>query len=119
MKLLLDEHISPSVVEAVKRLNPLADIRHMTALASRGLPDPDLLRLARAEDVVLVTFDTNTMPRHIRDFIERGENFGGVILVSTKTIAHEDVGRLARALVHLETVAGAERWSNRVQFLKG
>jgi predicted nuclease of predicted toxin-antitoxin system len=118
MKLLLDENISPAVVEAVKRFDASIDIRHMHTLTPRATPDPDLLRVAHAAGYVLVSYDTKTLPSHVRDFLERAEPFSGVILVNSRTIAHQDIGGLARALVRLVNESGEQSWTNCTHFLR-
>ncbi len=44
-----------------------------------GVPDPEVLALAAAQDRILVSHDFQTMPRHFGDFLRAGNSSPGVL----------------------------------------
>jgi predicted nuclease of predicted toxin-antitoxin system len=120
MKLLLDEHLSPKVVEIVLALSPGLDIesiRHWKGGQFTNRPDEQILRAAAGEGRVLVTFDVRTIPPILAEFGVAGEDHGGVIFVSAKSIPQNDFARLARAIVQIVEQQGDADWTNRLIFL--
>lgn len=51
-----------------------------TAVCLEGLPDSEVLRVAAADGLVLVSQDRDTMPGHFRDFTRHTESPGVVLL---------------------------------------
>lgn len=120
MKLLLEEHLSPKLVEVVRSLAPLLDIVSIHQWQDgqfTNQPDERILRSAAAEGRVLVTFDVCTIPAILSDFAVCGENHAGVIFISAKSFASNDFKSLARAIAERAERAGDEDWRNRVEFL--
>ena len=121
MKILLDEHISPAVVPEVKRLAPGAEIVSILEWKSgqfRNCPDEAILREARREGYVLLTFDVNTIPPVLSEFAVAGETHAGVVFVSSKSFAQNDIGALARSIARMIERHGASPWENRSGFLE-
>jgi hypothetical protein len=120
MKLLLDEHVSPAVAKIVRKISPdieIVSIHHWRDGQFINQPDERILRAAAIEGLVLVSFDVNTIPPVISEFANSGESHAGVIFVSIRTFAQNDVKGLARALVELVSRHGGDSWANRVDFL--
>lgn len=120
MKLLLDEHVSPAVAKIVGNISPdieIVSIHDWRNGQFINQPDERILRAAAIEGFVLVSFDVNTIPPVISEFAISGESHAGVIFVSIRTFAQNDVKGLARALVELVFRHGRESWVNRVDFL--
>ena len=85
LRLLLDHHISPAVRPAARRMQPDIVVEHVRDRHWQALPDPELLRLARAEGLTLVTYDQVTIPDFLRQFAQDEEDHAGVIFVDTLT----------------------------------
>jgi hypothetical protein len=117
LRLLLDQHMSPGVITAARRLESSILLEHVQDREWQALPDPQLLRLARAEEVTLVTYDQASIPDFLRQFAEEEEGHAGVIFVDTLTIRPSDIGGLARALVRLWSREKAAAWLNRTYYL--
>lgn len=120
MKLLLDEHLSPQLVEVVRSLAPALDIvsiHHWQEGQFTNQPDERILRAAAAQDRVLVTFDLRTIPAILAEFVVCGECHGGVLFISANSFASNDSKSLARALVNRAQRTPNEDWRNRVVFL--
>jgi hypothetical protein len=117
-KLLLDHHVPPKVAEALwGQGHDVVALTEWRGGAYRHVPDDVLLLLAREEQRVLVTFDVNTLPAIAREFVEDGVDHAGVVLVSNRTIAQNDVGPLVRALVQFLTITADQGFTNRTGFL--
>jgi len=117
LRLLLDQHISPDVIIAARRLESSIALEHVLEREWQALPDAQLLRLARADELTLVTYDQASSPGCLRQFGENRENHAGVVFVDTLTIRSADVGGLARALVRLWSREKTADWLNRTYYL--
>ena len=74
-----------------------------------GVPDPEVLALAAAENRILVSHDFRTMPRHFGDFLQSGGFSPGLILVPQ----HMPVGDVIEELVLIWGASEAEEWKDR------
>jgi len=121
LKLLLDEHIWPSLAALVQQLLPAADVESIhTFSGGRFLncDDAAILREARRAGRILVTFDVNTIPALLHEMAAARELHSGVIFVSAKSFAQNDHQGLALALAGLLRDETAADWTNRVMFLR-
>jgi hypothetical protein len=121
LKLLLDEHISPEVVNGVRRRNRSLVIHPMVQWESGNFPgkeDSACLLEAAKQTLTLVTYDRRTNPPLLKIWAEEERPHGGVIFVDEKTISPADIGRLVRALISLAGEAGDMDWTNQVCFLR-
>lgn len=120
LKLLTDEHLSPAIALAVRKLSLeasmlcLHDWREGHFL---GAPDAVVLREAATEGLTLVSFDVRTIPPLLKNWAEQGSDHAGVIFVDRRTYAQNDVGGIARALSKLWVSHGKQEWRNRYFFL--
>jgi hypothetical protein len=121
LKLLLDEHISPTVADGLRRrdrslvVSCLAEWKDGEFL---GQPDSACLQQAAAQGLTLVTYDRRTIPPLLKAWGEEGQKHGGVIFVDEKTIPPADVGALVQALSNLFRKAAKWEWTNRICFLR-
>jgi hypothetical protein len=121
LKLLLDEHVSPTVADGLRR-------RHRSLIAIcmteweggefLGQPDSICLQQAAAQGLTLVTYDRRTIPPLLKAWAEEGRRHGGVIFVDEKTISPSDTGGLIGALSELSRKTAKWDWTNRVCFLR-
>ncbi len=131
LRLLLDEHISPDVVNGVRRRNRLAVIRpiviHSIFIQSMvqweggnflGKEDSVCLSEAAKQRLTLVTYDRRTIPPLLKLWAEEERSHGGVIFVDEKTISPADIGGLVRALISLAERGRGMDWTNQVYFLR-
>ncbi len=117
LRLLLDQHISPDVISAVRRLHTNIPVEHVQDRHWQAVADPDLLGLARREGLTLVTYDQATIPRFLQQLAQNEEDHAGVIFIDTKTIASSNIGGQARALAGLWSREKNADWRNRTCFL--
>ena len=121
MKLLLDEHLWPGLVELVKRVLPQQKIESLHHYAQGhwlNSPDEDLLTEAHRGGWVWVTFDVNTIPRLLHEKAIASEDHSGVIFISSKSYAQNDHAGLAAALTEVIGREGKGEWTNRIMFLE-
>lgn len=121
LKLLLDEHISPSVASGLRRRNRSLVIHSIVEWESGnflGKEDSVSLLEAARQRLTLVTYDRRTIPPLLKLWAEEGRSHGGVIFVDEKTISPANIGGLVRALISLAGEAGEMDWTNQVYFLR-
>jgi hypothetical protein len=121
MKLLLDEHLWPGLVEMVSNLVPGNDLESVHSFDGGALvnqADSLILERARLEWRVLVTCDVNTIPEELRERAHAGKSHAGVVFLSSKSFIQNDHGSIAKALASLISKTAADDWTNRVVFLK-
>jgi Domain of unknown function (DUF5615) len=80
-----------------------------------GLTNDEVLRLATADNRILVTHDVNTFPALLREFAEQGEDHAGAIIVAA--IRSRDFDLITRAVeTRLERYPQQEQWRNLTVF---
>ena len=121
LKLLLDEHISPTVARGLRRSNRTLVVRWMAEWEDGGyLGKDDAACIAQASNqgLTLVTYDRRTIPPLLKIWAEGGQHHGGVIFVDEKTISPANIGGLVRALTWLSRDSEKWDWTDRVYFLR-
>lgn len=96
LRLLLDENLSPSLVQKLGEAGVVAE--HVVHLGKSGLSDPDLWRLALSRDAIVVTINA-------RDFLRlasASELHAGLIVLRSQGLARvEQWAWLEPVLRHL------------------
>ena len=121
LRLLLDENISKKVAVQAKRRCPGIDILSIHDLEKGryvGADDGEILRVAGAQQMTLVTYDQNTMLTHMAGLVSEGCEHGGIILIDERTIPQRDIGRLVKALCWLWSSECKADWKNRTVYLR-
>lgn len=121
LELLLDEHLTPDIVPAARKLNRrvrIISIHDWVDGHFVGIPDPEILREAARQKKTLVTFDLKSIHLLLRSWAEQGTDHGGVVFVDEKTFSQNDIGGIARALAELWKLQGDLDWTNHVFFLQ-
>ena len=120
LRLLLDEHISPVVARELRLKEPelfITSVQEWEAGVHVGLTDAELLLLARAQGLTLVTYDQRTIAPLLKGWAEAGTVHGGVIFVDEKTVAPNDFGGLVRGLAAVWKQFGQQDWTDWVLHL--
>ena len=121
VKLLLDEHISPTVADGLRRRNRLLVVSCMAEWEEGeflGRQDFACLQQAAAQGLTFVTYDRRTIPPLLKAWAEEERKHGGVIFVDEKTVSPSDIGGLVRALSELLRKTAKWDWTSRVCFLR-
>ena len=121
LKLLLDEHISPTVADGLRRRNRLLAVSCMADWGEGeflGQQDSACLQQAAEQGLTLVTYDRRMIPPLLKLWAEEERKHGGLIFVDEKTILPSDIGALVRALSDLSRKTLKWDWTNRVCFLR-
>lgn len=116
LKLLLDENFDPEIAAALRRRFPGLDVQHIRDWLCGGCLsalDPTLLEILDADERTLVSWDTNSLPRHILDRLNAGLTHGGVILAHSKTVKQTDRKAIVRRLRKIVEQHGHEDWCCR------
>jgi hypothetical protein len=82
-----------------------------------GASDDVLLTEAYARGWTLATYDQSTIVPLLKDWAEQGIEHGGVVFVDDRTIAQNDIGRLARSLGALWMAEKNADWTDVVIYL--
>ena len=121
LKLLLDEHISPTVAKGLVRRHRSLVVHFMAEWEKgRFLGQDDSVCLEHAAELglTLVTYDRRTIPTLLKAWAEAGRDHGGIIFIDEKTISPADIGGQVRALSSLIRVVAKWKWENRICFLQ-
>ena len=89
LRLLLDEHISPSVAVGLRRRQRLLTVHCMVDWENGqflGQDDSACLEHAATLGLTLVTYDRRTIPPLLKAWAEEQRDHGGVIFIDEKTI---------------------------------
>ena len=106
MKCLLDYHISPRVIAALKRIGGKSELVHMrdwhggAYVRQHGEGDLPWLRVAGREGWIIVTGDVNTLLGELVSLCDEGGPMPGFAVVASERLA--DIGWIARKLAAME-----------------
>jgi hypothetical protein len=108
-----DNDLRGSIRTGVLRRERAIDFHSSASAGLHGLPDPVVLGLAAMEGRILVSHDENSMPAHLKVFLEAGNRSPGVILASQSV----PTGEVIEDLVAKWTASEAEEWADRLVWL--
>ncbi len=120
LRYLLDEHISPAVaarVTASRAKIPIVGLAKWHGGAYLGADDRTHLRAAAGHLLTLVTYNRRTIPPLLLEWAETGKSHVGIIFVDERSIAPNDIGGLARALIGLWGLEGDLDWRDRIVYV--
>jgi len=107
---LADANFNDRIVKGCRHREPALDFLSANEAKLKGLPDPEVLAIATAQNRILVTHDIQTMPRHFGEFLAAGHFSPGVLLVSRVT----PIGRVIEELVLIWAASEPDEWRNRI-----
>lgn len=112
-RFLADEDLRFEIVLAVRRLEPTLDIATVVELGRSGLTDAEVLELAQATGLLVISHDVNTLKAEAEQRILDGRGVAGVFLTAQRNPTRP----VAESIVLIWSVSEAEEWTNRVVFL--
>ncbi len=118
IRFMLDQHIPLAVTQAVLKVEPAANLGTIGVdswVPSAGTPDPELLLFAEREQLLVVTYDRNTMPGHVADHLRSGNHTWGVIVFPDGN--NLSPGAIAHELLIVLLASEAEEWIDQLDYL--
>lgn len=112
VRFLADNDLRRAIVDGVLRLSPDVDFRSAQEAGLNGLVDIEVLRLAAADNRVLVTHDGRTMLASFREFRLTGHSPG--VLITPQC------GPVATAIENVILIwhaSDASEWRDRICYL--
>ena len=79
-----DEDLEPSIINGLRRRQPIIEFETIPSAGLLGAPDPTVLAFASQHGRVIASHDLRTMPTHFADFLASGQHSAGLILISRK-----------------------------------
>ena len=110
IRFLADADLNEGIVAGCLRREPEMDFLSANEADLEGVPDPEVLALAAAQDRILVSHDFQTMPRHFGDFLQAGNSSPGVLVVPQRL----PVGDAIDELVLIWGASDADEWRDRI-----
>jgi len=110
IRFLADADLNEGIVAGCLRREPEMDFLSANDADLEGVPDPEVLALAAAQDRILVSHDFQTMPRHFGDFLQAGNSSPGVLVVPQRL----PVGDAIEELVLIWAASDADEWQDRI-----
>lgn len=107
VKFLLDEHISPKVVEQLSHRD--VDVRAVDGSDLDGLSDAEIFEAAIREGRIVVTYNNADFAALLSGAINAGRTIPGMVFVSGQCIPTSDLGGLVTALEKLAKLLEAGR----------
>jgi len=119
LRLLLDEHISPTIARELRVKRPRMEVLSLKQWGYLGESDEVILGNAFEEGLTLVTYDLRTIAPLLKSWSEVGRTHGGVIFIDWKTIAPDNFGALVRALCGVWDIEAETPWREPIVYLRG
>ena len=115
VRFLADENLDGHIVAGLRSREPGIDILDVKTAGLRATKDPALLELAAEQDRILITYDRNTMTRHVQDRMIAGKRTSGLFIVPD----HENaIGGIIDWLVLVWSASQAEEWRDRIVYVR-
>lgn len=117
MKLYLDENISPNIASELKERG--TDAVSVYQVKNRGLSDREQFEFAQKEKRTFITYDITDFLEIGKEYIAKGKEHYGIILVSSKTIPQSNIGKLVLSIQKLSVEASKEKdcFKNKIVYL--
>ncbi len=110
IRFLADADLNEGIVTGCLRREPAMDFLSANEANLEGVPDPEVLALAAAENRILVSHDVRTMPTHFGRFLQARRSSPGVLLVPQRL----PVADAIEELVLIWAASDAQEWANRI-----
>jgi hypothetical protein len=107
-----DADIDPDIRKGIIRRESSVDFRSAAGILSDGTPDSEVLRIAAADERVLVTGDVRTMATYFDSFIASHQSPGVLLIPSSRSI-----GAAIEGILIIWRTQNAEDFRNRIHWL--
>lgn len=113
LKLFLDQNFNHRILRGLFLRIPLLDFKSTQLIGIPNEIDPRILKLAAAEDRVILTHDRRTFPRFAYESIEAGEKVSGILVVPSDFA----IGEAIFELEIIVTCSDERDYEGKVEFL--
>ena len=113
-RLLADADFNRRILRGLRHRIPSLDILFAHGTIPRGLPDPDVLVLARNLGRILISHDTNTMAGHFYRFLADHDSPGLILVEHTYPI-----GLAINELELICSCSTPQECANRILYIPG
>jgi uncharacterized protein DUF5615 len=115
-RFLTDVNFNLRIIVGLRRQQPAVDVLTPLDPALRTLPDPDLLRYAKAQDRILLTHDHQTMPAYFYELLASlpADEFSPGVLIIPQLLP---LGAAIDALTLVWSCSTHEEWRDRLERL--
>lgn len=121
LRFLLDENVPPQVADAVSAQRPGLEVLSVHRWQDRALlgqRDQEVFAAATAHELTAVTYDQRTIRPLLASLAASRKSHCGAVFVDAHTIAPNDIGGIAAAIIQLWDQGAACDWTNRIAFLR-
>jgi hypothetical protein len=115
VRFLADENLRVGIIQGLRSREPAIDILDVKTSGLRGTDDPTLLQIAAEQNRILLTYDRNTMTRHIEERRAAGKPVPGVFILPDRASA---IGEIIDWLLVVWTASDAEEWRDQILFVR-
>jgi hypothetical protein len=112
VRLLTDNDFNGRMLRGLKRRRPLIDVVRVQDIGLAGMPDPEVLAWAAANDRIVVTHDRNTMIAFAEARKAASEFMPGLFVADAT-----EIGRVIDTLELIDEQSDHGDWVNRIEFL--
>jgi hypothetical protein len=112
-RFLADEDLRFEIVLAVRRLEPTLEITTVLEAGRSGASDAEVLEFAKAQGLILISHDVNTLRAEAEQRVADGRGVAGVLLAAQR---HSTRG-IAESITLVWAASEAEEWAVRVVFI--
>lgn len=108
-----DENFNNDILRAIWRLNPTIEITRVQDTPASGFDDSHLLDWLEQENLILLTHDVNTIPKHVSDHLKLGKHSPGIFLVHLDT----PISPLVKDILLIAKCSSDDEWIDQIWFL--
>jgi len=113
IRFLADADLDNAIVQGVRLREPSIDFKSANDAGLEGLPDAEVLELAAAEERILVSHDTSTMPVHFAARSRMALKSPGVLLAFQGAA----VSDIIESLLIIWSASHQDEWADRIHYL--
>lgn len=115
IRYLLDENVPHAIRDGLLRRQQEVDIIAVGHEIAPPLstPDTEILCWIEREGYILITFNRNTMPRHLRNHLEAGKHIPGILILPRKYA----IGEVIEDLLLIWEAAYPDEYQDKITYL--
>jgi hypothetical protein len=112
-RFLADHDLNEHIIDGTLRREPALEFIRARDVGLAARPDPEVLRYAAAQGLLVVSHDVNTMPGHAVARLESGQPLAGLLMVRQT----HPIGPVIDSLILIWSASEAGEWQDQIRFL--